>query len=186
MRDVRRCVIEPVRKGEPLTRWSKLVAIRRGVTTVEDGAEVIVAQIFRNDAGDIGLDDLSDLLLERHGRDHYIETGLERGIGGERGLDRGPLVGMHDGCGRRTSNGRHSCGGQGHNQTDCPADAARNSHRAIAISPVRRRSAVRGLIAPRPDCPDVHREEALTMDVVPIYDRDSDQHPTLMTALSMN
>jgi hypothetical protein len=51
---------------------------------------------------------------------------------------------------------------------------------------MRRRSAFRGLIAPKPDCPDVHREEALTMDVVPIYDRDSDQHPTLMTALSMN
>jgi hypothetical protein len=100
-------------------------------------------------------------------------------------LDRGPLIGMHGGCGR-TGNSRHSCGGQGHNQTDCPADTARNSRRAIAISPVRRRSAFRGLIAPRPDCTDVHREEALTMDVVPIYDRDSGQHPTLMTALSMN
>src|SRR5277367_1115849 len=95
VRDVRRCVIEPVRKGEPLTRWSKLVAIRRGVPTVEDGAEVIVAQIIRSDAGDIGLDDLSNLLLERHGRDHCSETGLERWVGGERGLDRRPLVGMH-------------------------------------------------------------------------------------------
>ena len=144
-----------------------------------------MAQIFRSDAGDIGLDDLSDLLLECHGRDHCIETGLERGIGGERGLDRGPLVGMHDERGR-TGHSRHSCDGQGHNQTDCPADAARNFPRAIEISPARRRSTLRGRIAPRPDCTDVHREEALTMDVVPIYDRDSDQHPTLMTALSMN
>src|ERR1700744_298377 len=76
MRDVCRCVIERVRKGEPLTRRSKLVAIRRGVPTVEDRAEVIVAQIFRSDAGDIGLDDLSDLLLERHDRDHCSETRL--------------------------------------------------------------------------------------------------------------
>jgi hypothetical protein len=56
----------------------------------------------------------------------------------------------------------------------------------MEIKPARRRSTFGGHIAPEPDCPDVHREKALTMDVVPIYDRDSDQHPTLMTALSMN
>src|SRR5580698_7006794 len=178
-----RRLIAPVRKGERPTRWSELVAVGRGVTAIEDRAEVNVAQIFRSDAGNVGLDQLADLLLGRHAGDQRRETRLERGVRSERGAHCGPEIGMHDGCIFRRVRGGNTHPHSGDYRTK---DTGSDFQCAYEIKLAGHRSLRCGLIAPGPDCPDVHREEALTMDVVPIYGRDSDQHPTLMTALSMN
>jgi hypothetical protein len=90
---------------------------------------------------------------------------------------------MHDGCIARPFGGSDAHRDAG---DDRAKDTGSDFHAGSAITRASRRSGFQGLIAPGPDCSDVHREEALTMDVAPIYGRDSDQHPTLMTALSMN
>src|SRR3569833_4585603 len=115
-------LIEPIRQREPLTRWSELIAVRRGVTAVENGAEGKVAQIIRSDAGDVGLDDLSDFLLQRHPRQQSGDTRLERRIGSECWLYRRPAIRMYPGIGsagrlmggrgaRRGGGGRRGPGG---------------------------------------------------------------------------
>jgi hypothetical protein len=90
---------------------------------------------------------------------------------------------MHCGCIAQPVGSRdiHSDAGD-----DRAKDTGSDFHKARAISRASHRSGLRRLIAPGPDCSDVHREKALTMDVAPINGRDSGQHPTLMTALSMN
>jgi hypothetical protein len=90
---------------------------------------------------------------------------------------------MYEECSARRSGSGNAHSNTGDNRTK---DTGGDFHCASEINLAGHRSLQWGLIAPGPDCPDVHREEALTMDVVPIYGRDSDQHPTLMTALSMN
>src|SRR4029077_3323658 len=45
-----RSVIEPVGQGEPLTGWSEFIALRRGITAVQNGPEGIVTQVIGSDA----------------------------------------------------------------------------------------------------------------------------------------
>src|SRR5690348_7705256 len=92
-------VIEPIRQREPLTRSSELVTARRGVASVETGAEGKVAQIIGSGAGDVGLDNLSDFLLERHPRQHCRDTRLQRRIRGECRLHLWPAIRMYPGIG---------------------------------------------------------------------------------------
>ena len=72
-----RGVIEPVGKREPLTGWSELIAVGRGIAAVQNGSEGIVTQVIGSDAVDIGLDELTDLLLGPHAREQKIEAPLE-------------------------------------------------------------------------------------------------------------
>ena len=115
-----------------------------------------MAQFFRGDAGDVGLDELADLLLECHARNHRGDTRFERGIGSERGTDCGPETGMnHRGaalsgrdCGSLIGQGTQRSGGDYRTE-----DNGRNFQGASAITRAGDRSDWRGLIAPGPDRP---------------------------------
>jgi hypothetical protein len=194
VRRVHRGVIEPVCKSEPLTRWSKFVPIRRRVAAVQDGAKAKVAQIFGSDAGDVGLDELADLLLERHDPDQCGHPGLESRVGDECGPHGGPLIGMHHlnssdiFGGRAAGSWRTRSYRHGESGPDgCRDDRAECEvfHCTGGIIRVTCRSTAQGPVGPATDCFDLH-EEALTQDVVPVLRHGSGSASQLMTALSMN
>jgi len=137
-----------------------------------------MAQIIGSDAGDVGLDDLSDFLLECHGPNQGAQTRLECRIGGERGSDRRPSLRMHQALfcprypGREDQTRQRS---YGHRVPD--RDTARTAYRhgddgtrhdnfdrADEITGAAFRSTTKGPIAPEPD-----HFDALLQDLVPSF-----------------
>ena len=94
---IHRSGIEGVRQRQPFFRRGKVIAARSRIAAVEHRSEPVFANLFRSHAGDIGLDDLTDLLLQRHLSEQRLNMrfaffGQDRGKG-----DFGPLLRVDDG-----------------------------------------------------------------------------------------
>ena len=94
-RDIHRGVVESVGQFEPFLRRSQIVAARPRIAPVEDRAEAVTAHILGRDAGDVGLDDLTYLLFDRHAREDRLDARLARFGEHAREGDLGPLFGMN-------------------------------------------------------------------------------------------
>ncbi len=84
---------------------------RRAVAAGQDRAQRIVAKVLRLDAGDVGLDQLSDLLLQAHAPHQLSDEGFGPVVDQPRAVGRGPGLRMGDawgfgGVGRVQSQGR--------------------------------------------------------------------------------
>lgn len=75
--------IELVGESEPGRGRRESVAAGLGVAAVEDRAERVAAQVGRCQGRDVTLDELSDLLLERHAGEQRAHLALESRIGGQ-------------------------------------------------------------------------------------------------------
>jgi hypothetical protein len=81
LRRVRRRRPEPVGEFQPLRGRGVVVTARPGVAAVQYGADVIPPHFLRRDVGDVGLEDLADLFLQRHALQQVGDAGL---VGGDR------------------------------------------------------------------------------------------------------
>ena len=103
LRHVHRRVPEAIGKRQPFARRRRFDSARRAVAAGEDRSETVAPIFLGRDARDVGLDDLRDLLLERHPREQGGDPRLDRrivrhpavncrpntGVGGRPGLAHG-------------------------------------------------------------------------------------------------
>ncbi len=72
--------IELVRQRKPGLRRGVVVAARRGIAAIQYRTQIVSGGLCGCDRRDIGLDDLTDLLLQRHAGQERRHAGFERGI----------------------------------------------------------------------------------------------------------
>ena len=73
---VHRSLVKIVGCLQPVGRRRKVVTVGTTVAADQDGAEVIGPDVFRSDATQVRLNQLADLLLERHARQQFGDSGL--------------------------------------------------------------------------------------------------------------
>ena len=71
---IHRRVVERVGQGQPVIDARVAIVVRPGPAAVEDGTEVIGADVGRSDGGDTGLNDLSDFFLHAHPRQEIVDA----------------------------------------------------------------------------------------------------------------
>ena len=133
-----RRVPERIRQRQPVARRRGFVVPGRGVAAVEYRAEFHGAQIVRRHAVDIDLDDLRDLVLDRHRGEQCRDPSLDRRIARRR-LDLRPCGGMRGRClrrGRRRLRGRRTARGPDQRGSDAGAQHPRPAQwTAIGAAP---------------------------------------------------
>ena len=80
-----RRIIIGVGRRDPRRCRAEFIAAGRRTAAVEDRAQMISRDVIGGRAADIALDDLADLLFERHRRDQRVDSLLDRGLGGASG-----------------------------------------------------------------------------------------------------
>ncbi|MNV30982.1 hypothetical protein D3C71_1222710 [compost metagenome] len=169
-RDRRACIGgqrgRAVRIGQlqPLRHRGVLVHARPGAATIENRADVVLADLIRRDHLDLGLGHLTHLLRQRHLRHDLPHARLQCGIRPDRAGHVGPVLqaftGGRCGTGRRGQRGQQAGGenrlvGAGHwtsssdeirengtgataagHRSRCDVDGRRGSDTASVIAPV--------------------------------------------------
>ena len=72
----------------PVSRGRTFIAVRPAVPAGEDRAERVGFEVLGRDRADVGLDELADLLLDRHFRDQRIDARFGFGVGDRGGAFR--------------------------------------------------------------------------------------------------
>ena len=73
-----RCGPERIGKREVGAGRRLVIAARPAVSAIQDRTEAIAAHVFGRDRGDIGLDELRDLVFEAHARQQAVDPRLDR------------------------------------------------------------------------------------------------------------
>ena len=111
IRSAHRRVPIGVGQGQPVRRGRILAAAGCAVAAGEHRAEAVAAIFLGRDAGDVGLHDLGNLLLERHPREHLVDPRFDGRIAGNAALHRRPAAIVRGRSGR--GSGGRRCLGDG-------------------------------------------------------------------------
>ncbi len=110
---VQRGGIERVGRLQPIGRQGAVVAAGAGIAAVEHRAQPVGPHIGGRDRGDVRLDRLPDLILDRHFREQIGDARIDGWIVGHGARELRPDFGMdHAGDGRRLRFGRADAGAQ--------------------------------------------------------------------------